>query len=67
MPNSSAPRIARSTATQAITFEKVKCRWPPRTSQMLSSGCSQISARCVTSARWMPQLAFGRARPRCIS
>ena len=50
-PNSSAARIARSIATQTIALEKVKCCAPPRTSQMLSSGCSQISSRWPTKAR----------------
>ena len=36
-------RTARSTATQAMTLEWVKCRRGPRTSQMPSSGSSQLS------------------------
>ena len=34
-------RTARSNATQAITFECVKCRFGPRTSQIPASGCRQ--------------------------
>ena len=41
-PNSSIERTARSNATHAITFECVKWRRPPRTSQMPSSGSRQI-------------------------
>ena len=37
-PKRSALAMARSSATQAITFEWVKCRRPPRVSQMPSSG-----------------------------
>ena len=40
-PNSSWKRTARSKATQAITFECVKCRAGPRTSQMPASSCRQ--------------------------
>ncbi len=41
---------ARSNATQAITFEWVKCCRGPRTSQIPSSGCFHASSRNVTSA-----------------
>jgi len=44
-PKVSAERIARSMATQAMTLEWVKCRLPPRCSQMPSSGSAQIFAR----------------------
>ena len=40
----------RSTATQAITFECVKWRRPPRTSQMPSSGrCQAVSMNAISS------------------
>ena len=41
----SAIRIARSNATQAITFECTKWRRGPRTSQMPSSGRRQVDSR----------------------
>ena len=43
-PNSSWARTARSNATHAITFEWVKCRYGPRTSQMPASGWRQPSS-----------------------
>ena len=42
-PRWRAMRIARSTATQDITREKVKCCCPPRVSQIPSSAWSQFS------------------------
>ena len=42
---SCASRTARSKATQAMTFEWVKWRRGPRTSQIPSSGSSQTSSR----------------------
>jgi hypothetical protein len=51
----SAPLMARSTATHAITFEWVKCCGPPRTSQIPWSGDSHTDARCSTSAHWRRQ------------
>ena len=62
-PNSSAERTARSNATHAMTLEWVKCLRPPRTSQMPSSGWSQIFSRCVTNAHSSAQLAASSASP----
>ena len=61
-PNSSMVRTARSTATQAMTLEWVKCRRGPRTSQMPSSGSSQWSATNFTSATCRSQADALRAR-----
>jgi hypothetical protein len=47
--NSSASRIARSSATQHINFEYTKWRGAPRISQMLRSGRLQFAA--ASSAR----------------
>ncbi len=41
MSNCSMVRTPRSTATQAMTLECVKCRRGPRTSHNPSSGSSQ--------------------------
>ena len=46
-PWCSAARTARSTAAQAITFECVKCRGSPRTSQIPRSGSRQCSQQVV--------------------
>ena len=62
-PNSSIERTARSNATQAITFEWVKCFRPPRTSQMPSSGSRHMVSRCETSANSSAQLAALVASP----
>ena len=56
-------RTARSTATQAMTLEWVKCRRGPRTSQMPSSGCSQWSATNSTSAACRSQAESLSALP----
>jgi hypothetical protein len=44
-------RCARSSATQHISLENVKCRAPPRTSQIPSSGRVQFSQTQSASAR----------------
>jgi hypothetical protein len=48
-PNFSTLRTARSAATQAISFEWVKCCGPPRTSQIPSSGPRHRSATIFIS------------------
>ena len=76
-PCFSAARTARSTAAHAITFECVKCRGSPRTSQMPRSGLrasapSRSSTRCrcsdqesSVSAQPAPRArARGRTSPR---
>ncbi len=49
-PNSSMDLTSRSKATQAMTLEWVKCRRPPRTSQMPSSGRCQAFSRKANSS-----------------
>ena len=51
-PNCSTAFTARSNATHAITFEWVKSRRSPRTSQMPSSGSFQAASRKSRMARW---------------
>ena len=48
-------RIARSTATHAMIFDETKCRGPPRTSQMPSSGRIHCSATTSTAPRAGPR------------
>ena len=62
-PKSSMVRTARSTATQAMTLEWVKCRRGPRTSQMPSSGSSQCVGHELHQRRL--QVPGRRARARC--
>jgi hypothetical protein len=44
--------MARSIATQAMTFEWVKCRLGPRTSQIPSSGSRQPDSRKSIKDDW---------------
>ena len=54
---------ARSNATQAITFECVKCRCGPRTSQMPASGSRQPSSSHSSSFRVSAQTLSSGAAP----
>src|SRR5439155_1403479 len=58
-----ADLIARSTATQAMTLEWVKCRRSPRTSQIPLSGCSQLFSRKSTSTRSNRHASSSGPRP----
>jgi hypothetical protein len=49
--------MARSSATQAMTFECVKWRFGPRTSQMPWSGCRHSFSRKRMSASWSRQVS----------
>ena len=55
--------MARSSATQAITLEWVKCRRGPRISQMPSSGSRQFDSRNSSRACWRSQAGSSLSRP----
>ena len=61
--NCSTDLTARSNATQAITFEWVKCRRGPRTSQIPSSGCCQADLEEVEERRSSRQAVVERRQP----
>ena len=62
-PYCSASLMLRSNATHAITFECVKCLFPPRTSQMPSSGSFHIASRCSSAMHCNERPARDGARP----
>ena len=62
-PIFSAIFAARSNATQAMTFDWVKCRCGPRISQMPSSGCCQTRSRCsIIAGSSSPRLRVMRGQ-----
>ena len=58
-----ASLMARSTATQAISFECVKCCEPPRTSQIPSSGVSQLCSTKSIRCNWSSHAASSGSSP----
>jgi hypothetical protein len=66
-----ASLIARSSATQHITFEYRKCRGSPRTSQMPWSGsrqrCAAASASAIRNARVSSSIAPMFPASRCAA
>ena len=62
-PRLFAIRSARSKATQHIIREKTKCCLPPRTSQMPSSGCCQLSASQFSSQVRLFQTSYEIGEP----
>ena len=62
-PSSVAALMARSMATQHMTFENTKCCRPPRVSQMPSSGSFQWAITKFTTRRRYSQYSASTAPP----